>query len=173
MFAPHNANTKLRLRAEEGHGHTNYYITTFNSDTVSPYDSIDLQQQVSSSVYYLLVTVEIICKQSSHYNNYMLCSVQFYIYILLLVLKVKVLLLVEFLPKHVYPISVMHGWIKSAATHYIEATHTLQVLYQLPKCYINFQRQLIYICSTSLILLYSLDNMVAGRFRYLSPDSRI
>ena len=62
VFSPHSANTKLRLRAEEGHGHTNYYITTFNSDTVSPYDTIDLQQvtpQVSSSLYYPLVTVEI------------------------------------------------------------------------------------------------------------------
>ena len=62
VFAPHNANTQLRLRAEQGHGHTNYYISTFNSDTVSPYDSIDLQQdtpQVLSSLYHPLVTVEI------------------------------------------------------------------------------------------------------------------
>ena len=62
VFLPKNGDSKLRLRAEKGHGHTNYYIPTADSDTVSPYDSIDLQQdtpQVLSSVYHPLVTVEI------------------------------------------------------------------------------------------------------------------
>ena len=62
VFIPRDKDSKLRLRAEERHGYTNYYIPTVNSDTVSPYDSIDLQQntpQVSSSVYHPLVTVEI------------------------------------------------------------------------------------------------------------------
>ena len=67
VFMPRSWDSKLRLRAEEGHGYTNYYIRTADSDTVSPYDSIDLQQdmpQVSSSVYHPLVTVEI-----SKYNT--------------------------------------------------------------------------------------------------------
>ena len=62
VFIPPDVESKLRLSAESGHGHTNYYIPTADSDTVSPYDSIDLQQdtpQVSSSVYHPLVTVEI------------------------------------------------------------------------------------------------------------------
>ena len=62
MFTPRNFLSKLLLRAEDGRGPTNYYIATSDSDTVSPYDSIDLQQgtpQVSSSVYLPLVTVEI------------------------------------------------------------------------------------------------------------------
>ena len=62
VFVPQNGDSKLRLQAESEHGPTNYYIRTADSDTVSPYDSIDLQQdtpQVSSSVYHLLVTVEI------------------------------------------------------------------------------------------------------------------
>ena len=62
VFVPPNGDSKLRLRAESEPGPTNYYIHTDNSDTVSPYDSIDLQQdtpQVSSSVYHPLVTVEI------------------------------------------------------------------------------------------------------------------
>ena len=65
VFIPPDAGSKLRLRAESGYGHTNHYIPTADSDTVSPYDSIDLQQdtpQVSSSVYHPLVTVEIIGK---------------------------------------------------------------------------------------------------------------
>jgi ephrin-B len=67
VFMPQSRDSKLKLRAEEGHGHTNYYIPTADSDTVSPYDSIDLQQlqdtpQVSSSVYHPLVTVEIVVK---------------------------------------------------------------------------------------------------------------
>ena len=69
VFVPQAAESKLRLRAEEGHGHTNYYIPTSGSDTVSPYDSIDLQQvtpQVLSSVYHPLVTVEILGKHNSH-----------------------------------------------------------------------------------------------------------
>ena len=62
VFVPPNGDSKLRLRAESEPGPTNYYIRTADSDTVSPYDSIDLQQdtpQVSSSVYLPLVTVEI------------------------------------------------------------------------------------------------------------------
>ena len=62
VFVLHRRDSKLRLRAESGYGPTNYYIPTADSDTVSPYDSIDLQQdtpQVSSSVYHPLVTVEI------------------------------------------------------------------------------------------------------------------
>ena len=65
VFLPRNRDSKLRLSAEGGNGPTNYYIPTADSDTVSPYDSIDLQQdtpQVSSSVYHPLVTVEIIGK---------------------------------------------------------------------------------------------------------------
>ena len=64
VFIPRGAQSNLRLRAESGYGPTNYYIPTADS-TVSPYDSIDLQQdtpQVSSSVYHPLVTVEIIGK---------------------------------------------------------------------------------------------------------------
>ena len=67
VFIPPDAGSKLKLRADSGYGHTNYYIPTADSDTVSPYDSIDLQQdapQVSSSVYHPLVTVEIIGKHS-------------------------------------------------------------------------------------------------------------
>ena len=67
IFIPRDAGSKLRLRAESGYGHTNYYIPTADSDTVSPCDSIELQQdtpQVSSSVYHPLVTVEIIGKHS-------------------------------------------------------------------------------------------------------------
>ena len=62
VFLPKDGESKLKLRAEMGHGHTNYYIPTANSDTVSPYDSIDLEQvtpQVSSAKYHPLVTVEI------------------------------------------------------------------------------------------------------------------
>ena len=62
VFIPKNGDSKLRLRAESEHGPTNYYIPTADSDAVSLYDSIDLQQdtpQVSSSVYHPLVTVEI------------------------------------------------------------------------------------------------------------------
>ena len=62
VFIPRNKDSKLRLRRESGSGPTNYYIRTADSDTVSPYDSIDLQQdtpQVSSSEYHPLVTVEI------------------------------------------------------------------------------------------------------------------
>ena len=62
VFIPPDVESKLRLSAESGHGHTNYYIPTANFGTVSQYDSIDLQQdtpQVSSSVYHPLVTVEI------------------------------------------------------------------------------------------------------------------
>ena len=60
VFIPQSRDSKLKLRAEGEHGHTNYYIPTADSQ-VSPYDSIDLQQdsQVSSSVYHPLVTVEI------------------------------------------------------------------------------------------------------------------
>ena len=61
VFIPLGPESKFRLRAEEGHGHTNYYIPTSDS-TVSPHDSIDLRQdtpQVLSSVYHPLVTVEI------------------------------------------------------------------------------------------------------------------
>ena len=68
VFVPHNGDSKLRLQAESEHGPTNYYIRIDNSGTVSPYGSIDLQQdtpQVSSSVYHPLVTVEI-GKQSSN-----------------------------------------------------------------------------------------------------------
>ena len=63
VFLPRRGASKLRLSAETGYGHTNYYIPT--ADSVSPYDNIDLQQdtpQVSSSVYHPLVTVEIIGK---------------------------------------------------------------------------------------------------------------
>ena len=69
VFIPPDVGSKLRLRAESGYGPTNYYIPTTHSDTVSPYDSIDLQQdtpQVSSSVYHPLVTVEIIGKHSPY-----------------------------------------------------------------------------------------------------------
>ena len=62
VFIPNSGSTKLRLIAEHGHGRANHIIHTNESDTVSPYDSIDLQQvtpQVSSSVYHPLVTVEI------------------------------------------------------------------------------------------------------------------
>ena len=59
MFLPQTGNSKLRLRAEDGHGPTNYYIDTGKAAT-SPYSSIDIcQQQVLSSTYYPLVTVEI------------------------------------------------------------------------------------------------------------------
>ena len=62
VFLPQVTNTRLRLRSENRHGHTNYYIPTDNSDKVSPYDSINLKQdtpQVLSTVYHPLVTVEI------------------------------------------------------------------------------------------------------------------
>ena len=68
VFVPQNGDSKLRLQAESEHGPTNYYIPIDDSGTVSPYGSIDLQQdtpQVSSSVYHPLVTVEI-GKQSSN-----------------------------------------------------------------------------------------------------------
>ena len=73
MFILGSSHSPLRLRAEEGHGHTNYYIPTADS-TLSPYDSIDLQQdtlQLSSSVYHPLVTVEM-SKHKSHYHDYSL-----------------------------------------------------------------------------------------------------
>ena len=65
VFIPPRESSKLNPRREDGHGHTNYFIRTPDSATVSPYDSIDLQQdtpQVLSFVYHPLVTVEIIGK---------------------------------------------------------------------------------------------------------------
>ena len=62
VFTPPYPDSKLRVRAETEHGHTNYYIDLNISDTVSPYDGFDLQQDIpliSSSVYYPMVTVEI------------------------------------------------------------------------------------------------------------------
>ena len=81
VFLPSYGASKLHLimRAEGGHGHTNYYIQAAFDDEVSPYDSINLQQdtpQVSSSVYHPLVTVEI----SKHIQ---LCLYFSHIYILI------------------------------------------------------------------------------------------
>ena len=74
VFIPPKFPSKLRLRAESGHGHTSYYIRTayLVNNYVSPYESINLQQdtpQVFSSVYHPLVTVEIGKHNNySHYN---------------------------------------------------------------------------------------------------------
>lgn len=54
---------KLRLISEEGHGPTNYYFETRYHVTVSPYETIKLNQnhpsQIQSHVYHPLVTVQI------------------------------------------------------------------------------------------------------------------
>ena len=62
LFIPSIWESKIKLRSEDGHGPTNYYIETNNSVTMSPYDTFDLQQntmQIHSDVYHPLVTVEI------------------------------------------------------------------------------------------------------------------
>ena len=61
VFVPRNGDSKLRIQHEQDSGPTNYYIPTENSDTVSPFNTIDLQSMPSlmSRVYHPLVTVEI------------------------------------------------------------------------------------------------------------------
>ena len=51
VFIPGGQNSKLRLRAERGDSHADYYIPKTGSDTVSPYDSIDLRQVTHKSYH--------------------------------------------------------------------------------------------------------------------------
>ena len=62
VFIPRARYSKLRLRVELDRGPLNYYISTEDMASVSPYDTIDLQQitpQVTTEIYHRLVTVEI------------------------------------------------------------------------------------------------------------------
>jgi len=61
VFVPRNRDSKLRIQHEQDSGPTNYYIPTEDSDTVSPFNTFDLQSMPSltSEVYHPLVTVEI------------------------------------------------------------------------------------------------------------------
>ena len=61
VFVPRDRDSKLRIWHEQDNGPTNYYIPTENSDSVSPFDTIDLQSipSLMSQVYHPLVTVEI------------------------------------------------------------------------------------------------------------------
>ena len=62
VFIPRAASSRLKLRAEDDHGPLNYYIPTTDMASISPYDTIDLQQstpQIATEIYHHLVTVEI------------------------------------------------------------------------------------------------------------------
>lgn len=58
-FVPKGSFSKLKLRSEGGRGHVNYFKTTSNDATESPYDSIDLSGPLSTTTYHPLVSVEI------------------------------------------------------------------------------------------------------------------
>ena len=91
VFLPRGTESKLRPRAESEHGHTNYYVPIDAS--VSPYDSIDLQQvapKVLSSVYYPLVTVEI-GKHSIIRVSVACSAIKTYIFCLQLCIQVQLL----------------------------------------------------------------------------------
>lgn len=62
LFIPSVWMSKTKLKFEDGHGPTNYFIDTNNSVSVSPYDTFDLHHnttQIPSDVYHPLITVEI------------------------------------------------------------------------------------------------------------------
>ena len=61
VFLPQTGNARLRLLSENTNSPTNYYLTTANSDSASPFDTIDIQstQSLSSQAYHALVSVEI------------------------------------------------------------------------------------------------------------------
>ena len=60
-FVPRGGVSKLKLRSECGcgHGHLNYFKTTSEDATESPYDRIDLSETVSRGTYHPMVSVEI------------------------------------------------------------------------------------------------------------------
>ena len=51
--------SKLKLRSEHDRSHLNYFNTTSDDATESPYDSIDLSGPLSTATYHPLVSVEI------------------------------------------------------------------------------------------------------------------
>ena len=61
MFLPRDKDARLRLVSENTNSPTNYYLTTANTDSESPFDSIDIQstQSLMSQAYHPLVSVEI------------------------------------------------------------------------------------------------------------------
>ena len=61
VFLPPATSSRLTLLSEDTTSPTNYYLTTDNTDSESPYDKIDLENTTSlmSQSYHILVTVEI------------------------------------------------------------------------------------------------------------------
>ena len=59
VFLPQQWKRKLEPGSEDGHGPINYYFETDYDVTLSPYETIYLDQQIQSDVYHPLVTVEI------------------------------------------------------------------------------------------------------------------
>ena len=57
VFIPTDDRSRIRLRAESERGPVNYYIPTDDTVTISPFSSIDIQQ--NAAVYRPLVSVEI------------------------------------------------------------------------------------------------------------------
>ena len=61
VFLPRDRDARLCLLSEDTNSPTNYYLSTANSDSESPFDSIDIQntQSLKSQAYHPLVSVEI------------------------------------------------------------------------------------------------------------------
>ena len=61
VFLPRDRDARLRLWSENTDSPTNYYLATVNSDSESPFDTIDIQstQLLISQAYHPLVSVEI------------------------------------------------------------------------------------------------------------------
>ena len=73
VFIPQQWDRKLEPGSEDGHGPTNYYFETEYDVNVSPYETINLDQnipQIQSDVNHPLVTVEISeCTKSLIFTN--------------------------------------------------------------------------------------------------------
>ena len=61
VFLPRTGRARINLLSENTNSPTNYYLNTESADTVSPFDTIDIQttQSLRSQDYHPLVSVEI------------------------------------------------------------------------------------------------------------------
>ena len=67
MFLPRDSLSKLRVRSEDISGHFNYYLPVENSDKVSPFEEMDLEdtEDLKSEEYLPLVSVYITSSSST------------------------------------------------------------------------------------------------------------